>query len=295
MYQLTHTHAITLALISFTSYAMPVEANPAAMTISSNHNSQQLRLVDPPLPPSGTPVGRRRGAAGRGGFGNCSLNPPLTALVPAIEQPTGKGKAVYVWGKTMAAYPTFWFYIPNSRSSLRSVEFVLQDEQDNDVYRTSVRVPQRQGIISLRLPSTSTPLKMNHNYHWFLKTEMALVCGRQQPVIVKDAVEGWVQRVQPHLNLASQLKVATPQQQISLYATNGFWYDALNTLAQLRQQKPEDVTLRANWRELLQSAGLSEIASKSLIPCCNPDREQGASSREQGKIDGRYFRQKHLE
>jgi hypothetical protein len=274
MHKLAHAYAITLALISLTSYTMPVEAKPAAIAVNSDR--LELRLVEPPLPPSGTPVGRRRGAAGRSG--NCTIHSPLTALVPAIEKPVGEGKATYVWGITSAEYPTFWFYVPDSGPSLRSVEFVLQDDQHNDIYRTFVKLPQKQGIVSLSLPSTSTPLKMNQNYHWFLKTEMAVSCQQQEPVIVKDAVEGWVQRVQPDKNLTSQLKAATQRQQMALYAQNGFWYDALTTLAQLRLQKPEDAALKANWQELLQSVGLSEIASQSLVQCCTPRREQGERS-----------------
>lgn len=272
MYKTTHFSALTLALISLTSYTMSVEAKPAAIAVNSDR--LELRLVEPPLPPSGTPVGRRRGAAGRSG-GNCTIHLPLTALVPAIEKRVGEGKATYVWGITSAEYPTFWFYVPDSGPSLRSVEFVLQDDQNNDVYRTFVKLPQKQGIVSLSLPSTSTPLKINQNYHWFFKTEMAVSCQQQEPVIVKDAVEGWVQRVQPDLNLTSQLKTATQRQQMALYAQNGFWYDALKTLAQLRLQKPEDAALKANWQELLQSVGLSEIASQSLVQCCTPSREIG--------------------
>lgn len=266
MFKIRHAYAITLALIGCTTYIMSVGANPNAIAHSNNGDSQ-LRLTDPPLPPSGTPIGRRRGAAGRG---NCTVNQPLTALVPATEKSVGAGKATYVWGKTIAPHPTFWFYLPDSNSSLRSIEFVLQDEQDNDVYRSPVSIPQKPGIISVRLPSTLTPLQINQNYHWFLKTTIVTSCDRTEPVIAKDVVEGWVQRVSPNPTFASQLKSAPPWQQVMLYAQNGLWYDTLTTLAQLRLTNPQDGTLKADWNQLLQSAGLGEIASQSFVQCCTP-------------------------
>ncbi len=265
MFKIRHIYAITLVLLSCTSYAIPVGAQGAIAP--SNNQDSQLRLADPPLPPSGTPIGRRRGAAGRG---NCTVNLPLTALVPAIEKPVGGGKATYVWGKTIATHPTFWFYVPDSNTSLREVEFVLQDERDNDVWRSPVSLPQKPGVISVSLPSTLTPLNINQNYHWFLKTKIAASCDRQQPVIAKDGVEGWVQRVSLTPTLASQLKTAPTEKQIRLYAQDGLWYDALTSLAELRRMNPQDGTLKADWQQLLQSVGLGEIASMSLVECCTP-------------------------
>lgn len=265
MFKISQT-AIILVLLGCTSYAMPVGAYPEAIATVNNQDSK-LRLADPPLPPSGTPVGRRRGAAGRG---NCTINLPLTALVPQMEKSVGAVKATLVWGTTIASHPTFWFYLPDSNSSLQLVEFVLQDEQNNDIYRTPVSLPQKPGVVSVQLPSTLKPLNINQNYHWFLKTTVATSCDRQQPVIANDNVEGWVQRVSPTPTLTSQLKSAPPGQQIRLYAQNGLWYDALTSLAQLRRTNPQDGTLKADWQELLQSVGLGEIADQSLVQCCTP-------------------------
>lgn len=265
MFKISHT-AIILVLLGNVCYAMPLGAYPRAIATGNNQDNQ-LRLADPPLPPSGTPVGRRRGAAGRG---NCTINLPLTALVPQMEKSVGALKATYVWGTTIASHPTFWFYLPDSNSSLQSVEFVLQDEQNNDIYRTPVSLPQKPGVVSVQLPSTLKPLNINQSYHWFLKTTVATSCDRQQPVITRDDVEGWVQRVSPTPTLTSQLKTALPDQQIALYAQNGLWYDALTALAQLRQMNPQDKTLRGDWQELLHSVGLSEIADQSLVQCCTP-------------------------
>ena len=259
----------------------------AIATHNSTHKStsQQVsvkpRYTPPPFPTSGTPVGRARGAAGRGG--NCSLNLPLTALAPAVEKTVGAGKATYVWGQTIAEYPTFWFYLPAASPSLRAVEFVLQDNRDNDIYRSAVALPAKPGIIGVRLPTTKPPLNLNQNYRWFLKTEMAVSCNRQNPIVFKDSVEGWVQRVSPTAAIARQIKTATPQQRVDLYAQQGLWYDAIATLAEQRLLQPENTALKANWNGLLQSANLSDITPQPLLSCCSVgvgSRESGVGNRE---------------
>lgn len=261
MQQPIRSIAIALALLS--CITIPALAQPHKQA-SKHVNSKQLQYTPPPLPSSGTPVGRRRGAAGRSG--DCAAL-PLTALVPTTEQTLGERKVTYVWAKTIAEYPTFWFYVPDARPALDSVEFVLQDEQDKDVYRTRVSLPDRPGIISLRLPPTATPLKVNQNYHWFFK-----IAGENSCIpagnLVKDSVEGWVQRVSPDPTLTNQLTAVTPQQRLTLYAAHGLWYEALTTLAELRRQQPTNADLALNWSQLLQSVGLSSVASQPLVPCC---------------------------
>jgi hypothetical protein len=265
MHKLATAYAITLTLLVPTA-AIATHNKTYQQASAHQQASARPRYTPPPFPASGTPTGRARGAAGRGG--NCGFKLPLTAIAPAVEKTVGKGKATYVWGQTIAERPTFWFYIPAANSSLRSVEFVLQDDRHNDVYRSAINLPTKPGIIGVQLPSNKPPLNLNQNYHWFLKTEIAVSCDRQNPVVFKDSVEGWVQRVSPTAAVTQQLKTATPQQRIDLYAQQGLWYDAIDTIVQQRLQQPENAVLKANWNGLLQSANLSDITAEPLLPCC---------------------------
>jgi hypothetical protein len=244
----------------------PIQQKPANQRTSREQKAATRRFVPPPPPQNIGAPGQREGAASRGACPR--INTPLTALVPVTQQALGKSgvNAESVWSLTVAAHPTFWFYVPYSPSSLRSTEFVLQDDADNDVYRTPVKLPEQPGVISLRLPSTSKPLENGRIYHWYFK----LYCSPQEtsnPIFV----EGWVQRVTTSPALTSQLKAAlTPQQRIDLYAAHGIWYDALTAVGELRLVNPEDATLKADWNALLQSVDLANIASKPLVPCCTP-------------------------
>ena len=264
--QITLT-AATMALVSFSNSpvlaqaqskpTVPTQQQPQQRTPSEQKKATS-RFVLPTPPDRGTP-GKREAAASRGG---CPVvDTPLTALVPVYKNYSQDGIPVEsIWSLTVAERPTFWFYVPYSSSSLDSVEFVLQDEADNDIYQAPVRIPKTPGIVSVRLPSTSKPLLAGKMYHWFFKVRCA-----SQNTAGPIFVEGWVQRNTLSPTLKNQLEAATPLQRIALYAQNGIWYDALTTLAELRLQKPEDTSLKANWNELFHLVGLSEVASQSLV------------------------------
>lgn len=276
--QLSFVSAI--ALFIFLSIPIQVQAQSNHPATSKQQpqqkppNEQKNKAADrfvPPIPPDLGSPGQREGAASRGG---CPLmENPLTALVPVTKAASGEkqqGKLAkpapeFVWSLTAAEHPTFLFYVPYSPPSLKSVEFALQDRDDNDVYRTYVKLPATSGIVSLNLPAASKPLLIGKPYHWFFK----ISCD-PQTTSVPIFVEGWVQRVTPSSTLTSQLKTASPQQRIDLYATNGLWQDALTSLAELRLVNPDDANLKADWNKLLQSVGLADIASKPIVNCCTP-------------------------
>lgn len=287
--------AIALAIASFTSSAAQ-RAQPTELASSPPRVTQErfvqlkpskaptvraptvrVRFVPPKLPDRGAPGGRQ----GAGSRGNCSaVEPKLTALVPAVEQTLGKGpdKTTHVWGLTVAEHPTFWFYVPYSRTSASSGQFILQDAAGSGGYKTSITLPEKPGVVSFRLPSTVAPLEIGKLYHWFFK----IYCSPKERSI---SVEGWVQRAVLSPTFESQLAAATPQQRSALYAANGIWYDALTSLAELRLVDPKNAALTTNWTELLQSVGLNEIASAPMMQCCTPKNSYSpGSSQEQ-----RYF------
>jgi hypothetical protein len=71
--------------------------------------------------------------------------------------------------------------------------------------------------------------------------------------------------VQPTAIVAAQLQTATPRQRVLIYADNGYWYDTLKTLADLRAANPSDLTLVRDWKDLLQSVSLDAIVNQPLI------------------------------
>jgi hypothetical protein len=123
---------------------LQVIAQPSNLQVQGQSGSSQSpalltqRLKDErrPLP------GRREPAAGRGCGANIP-NLPLTALTPTTNL-----------GFTVAAYPKFFFYIP--QTSATAVKFTLLKEDDTQVYEKTFPISRTSGIFNLRLPDDKT-------------------------------------------------------------------------------------------------------------------------------------------
>ncbi|AFZ19182.1 DUF928 domain-containing protein [Allocoleopsis franciscana] len=209
---------------------LQVIAQPSNLQVQGQSGNRQspawftLRLKDErrPLP------GRREPAAGRGCGANVP-NLPLTALSPETNL-----------GFTIAAYPKFFFYIP--QMSATAVKFTLLQEDDNKVYEKTFPSSRISGIFDLRLPDDKSlpPLVVGKNYHWYFQ----ITCPQLGSGDIY--VDGWVQRV-------------------SRGGQNNLWYDSVATLAEKRRLNPDDSALAAAWENLLRSEGLDKIASQPLM------------------------------
>lgn len=280
------------------STAMSAEAIPSSsLILQPDLSSQQLTVRDSPgkddrrgggsrvqNPPKdrGAPApGQRTGGATRG---RCPVaNQRLTALVPIISATPEKNQhpilantpAGSVLGLTTASHPTFWFYVPHSVTSERPVEFILKDG-DKIIYQTllsgSATTP---GVVGFKLPDTVPPLVVNKRYNWFL----TMACDRpsstsnDQGELTKIFVSGWVERVTLNPSLQRELDKATPQQKALLYAKGGIWHEAVTILAELRRQKPNDVTLKNEWDKLLRSIDLGAIAPEPITSMLTPKNQ----------------------
>lgn len=209
------------------------------------------------FPDNGEPKGRRRGGTSRR-EGCPNLKTPITALVPGQETNNESFLA-----STVAEYPMFWVYVPDLPAFIRSGEFVLQDKEGNDVYRTQIALPGKQGVVGISIPQNPQyGLKQNMKYHWFFR----VYCGEPQNKPEYFFVDAWLQRVALPNNLLQQLNKAKPRQ-YTIYAANNLWYDALTSLAELRSaaRKQEARSLAQDWTELFKSVGLPELASAPIV------------------------------
>lgn len=211
---------------------LQVIAQPSNLQVQGQSGISQspalltLRLQDGrgrrPLP------GRREPAAGRGCGANIP-NLPLTALTPTTNL-----------GFTVAAYPKFFFYIP--QTSATAVKFTLLKEDDTQVYEKTFPISRTSGIFNLRLPDNKTlpPLVVGKKYHWYFQ----ITCPQLGSGDIY--VDGWVQRV-------------------SRDGQNNLWYDRLATLAEKRRLHPNDSAIAAEWENLLSSEGLDKLAPQPLV------------------------------
>ncbi|NES81294.1 MAG: DUF928 domain-containing protein [Moorea sp. SIO2B7] len=196
--------------------------------------------------------GGRQGAATRGGC--ISSNQQLTALVPL------SGKAL-----TASSYPTFFWSLPPT--SAKKVEFILEDENDNEIYVTEYLLEELDSetdstnrIIGLTLPKFAglKPLETGKEYHW----KLTLICDLSESTGIN--VEATIQRVELDPILARQIQEATPEERVTIYAKERLWNETLTTLFELRRSNPNDPELAAAWQKLLNSVQLQTVAQKTL-------------------------------
>jgi len=213
-----------------------------------------LAIAQTYVPPDRGLPGRREGGGTRSG--SCAVGQPtLTALTPDKN-----------FGQTLSSYPTWFWYVP--QTSAQAAEFVLLDNTNREVYKATFQIASNPGIISLTLPAHSNlaPLSVGQDYHWYF----SLVCDRQDRS-ADVYTEGWIQRIQPDSALVQQLESAAEGDRPELYATNGIWYDAASSIADLRRLQPNNSTYRDQWNELLRSVELENLAAQPLVQCCEPD------------------------
>ena len=174
----------------------------------------------------------------------------LTPLIPSLNSTDN-------WGVTVEANPQIFVYIPQTVA--RSAEFVIQNQDGDDVYRTTMNISGEAGIISLNIPKEAASLKVDENYSWYF-TVFCNPRNRKSSI----SVAGGIRRIALASSLDTQLKQATDRDRPKIYAQNGIWYEAISSLAALIRQKPNDSAIVDEWKNLLQSAGLEKIQDSPI-------------------------------
>jgi Domain of Unknown Function (DUF928) len=251
---------------------------PAGVRIASAIVNAVNKVKLPPPPDRGI-AGNRFGSASRTSDRDPTLGEPrgddkypdLTALVPEYRDPKSKLTPSKVWGLTANDRPTLWFYIPYSQASISRIDFTLKDRENSAgkvIYQTSIQPPQQAGIINFPLPKTSSPLAIDKLYQWQVKLTMKPQPDPKKVTPSKAeeiSVTGWIQRAGLNKELSDLIARSTPNQQAALYAENGFWYDALSTLAVLRRDLSQDPEIQQDWVNILKSVELGKLAKKPLF------------------------------
>ncbi|MEH2199759.1 DUF928 domain-containing protein [Nostoc sp.] len=261
-----------LVVFSYTSLLVsltPVVAEPTLVSSPSvgaarrKHPSDAKTILaqattynQPALPPGPPPGGRVRGGAKRS-IGGCPITKhDLTALVSF----TKANSVINVWGKTTVEHPSWFFYVPYTKDLPYAVEFVLQDRDSNEIYKKAIALPQKPGVIRVSLPTTALALEINKQYRWFF----TINCD-QEKNSPPTFVEGVITRIELNPAIVKELQTTELLKRYAIYAQNGIWYDALTTLAQLRQKNPKDAALQTEWQNLLGSTHLDDIATEPIF------------------------------
>lgn len=250
---------ITLAIAFLFAVGLVTHFPTLPQARSQPSSSQTINNPWPnyePDPRIGKPD-RREGGGTRG--------PNIIALVP-----TSGSKKVY-FGTTVSGYPTFVFYVTETKElDNATLEFVLEDSNQEVIYKTIFTHSGPGRTIGIKLPEYPKlpPLEENKYYYWagtlILRSTEDPEVGESVPT--KLVAGGWIKRDRLSPTVENQLKQATSaREKAKIYQQNLIWYDALNTLIEARQAKPNDSLLQSDWLELLQSAELQQRLPTSVI------------------------------
>lgn len=215
----------------------------------SNYNSHNQRQLNAQLPPPPKNPDQTTGGGTRD-EGRCpqdaKTSQPLTALSPVTEA-----------GLTLAERPTFLAYVPTTTA--QTAEFSLFDQNNKGIYQTTFALTTTPGIVSFSLPPNAPPLEIGKDYTW----SFAMICDPKKR-LQDQFVRGRIRRTQLDWALMNQIEKATPKERVSLYRSANVWYEAIFTLFELQRSQPNDPSVSAAWKELLNSGGLNSLAAQPL-------------------------------
>ena len=212
-----------------------------------------------PRPVRGGPIDRERDVI----VGGQKLPCPLTAYLPKSE-----------FGLTTRAYPTFLVHMPELPDDMEfTARFVLtESSSDKEVYRSSFPVLHRHRTIEIHLPDNANvvPLEVADRtnpdslekpvtYEWNFTLSQASDNSNMY------AVKGTIERVNLVEDFVRALATASKSDRVELYAETGIWYDAISSLYELLKERPDDLRLGLEWKQMLDSVGLGEIAEKPIF------------------------------
>ncbi|MCL1468197.1 DUF928 domain-containing protein [Argonema galeatum] len=157
-------------------------------------------------------------------------------------------------GQTTSSRPKFFWYM----SDTSSVEFTLKKEGANEpFFKERLEVP-KAGIIQTEIPKGQPELTVGQDYLW----SVSVVCNTERGS-KKVTVQALIRRVAPTEELTRRLRRAQSERdRARIYAQQGFWYDALETISKASNDKPQDRSITEDFYSLLDQVGLNEVVAK---------------------------------
>ncbi|MEM7771182.1 MAG: DUF928 domain-containing protein [Cyanobacteria bacterium P01_A01_bin.37] len=246
MKRLLATSLICSTLISLIQSSSGV-AEDHDSRLSSNNDDVIQRIVNPNFVPNNDGIPNRTAGGGSRNAGVCPTDSIShgASLVPILADDTQN--------LTALDHPSLLVYINNNEVS--QLFLSVMGNEDGYDYQTVVPISEDSGILKIALPNDAPPLLAGSIYQWSL----AIVCG--ESLRPDDPfVRGQIQRVE----LADAPRNTTIES-VAFYVDNGVWYDAISTLADIRQVNAADVEVSSSWTALLGAVGLEEFASSTLL------------------------------
>jgi Domain of Unknown Function (DUF928) len=196
-------------------------------------------------------VGTPKKTVGGLSRGECKEIRCLMALMPNTES------GIDHFPQTISSHPIFFFNAPkfSGQAEFRLYE-VSVNASPKRIYKTSFPISTQPGIISFRMPLEAPELRVGKFYRWEFTWNNA----------TNSKCTGLVRRVELNRSVSQQLEKAKPIEKAAIYAKAGIWFEAVETLAEARRDRPEAADLMVEWTDLLKSVGLDVLVLQPISP-----------------------------
>jgi hypothetical protein len=195
-------------------------------------------VYKPPL--RGAPSGRVGGGTRSGSARDMFV---LSALVPEDS------------GLTVSEQPVLYWYISNTTTL--PVEVAISDPRATQpLLETRLPSPVQPGLHRIKLADHGVRLAPGIAYRWSV-TVISDANRRSRDILAGGVIE----RVEPPAGLREKLAERDRDEYPFVYAQAGLWYDALDSISQLIDVRPNDAQLRKQRSALLTQVGLPEVGN----------------------------------
>ena len=209
----------------------------------------------------GAPSNRGDGAS-RNDF--CGLPSGPIAITPQYSEARESGnsyKKHFVLTKTSEPKPTFALHLPLGKQDLADLQLTLfvEDDTGTPIYDLPITAPDQAGIITFQPSPSQQDLQTGKRYNWAIEIEaLCLTNGVEEPKFI--ALTGQIER-QP---LLADNILTTPEEYAVLVAEEGFWNDAMSTVADLHRNDRSNEQHIADWTTMLEDIGLEALTTAPL-------------------------------
>lgn len=192
---------------------------------------------------------------------NITYKPPLLddiADMTAVSTKGIQGKTVILQvlapdhtGLTIQPQPTLYW----TMRSKAAIHFAITGIADGAKPVLEAEIEKGPGIQQLDLARYDIALKPGTRYRWSV-TQVVKEGSKSTDVIASGVIE----RIKPGEGLSSRIKRVRGVALVDVYAIEGIWYDALQTISSMIDETPEDRNLSAIRQSLLNQVGVNKVA-----------------------------------
>jgi hypothetical protein len=155
-------------------------------------------------------------------------------------------------GLTSQAQPTLYW----TMRSKAAIHFAIAETADGAKPILEAELEKGPGIQRLDLARHDISLNPGTRYRWSV-TQVVKEGSKSTDVIASGVIE----RIKPGEGLSSRIKRVRGVAKVDVYAIEGIWYDALQTISSMIDETPEERNLSAIRQSLLNQVGVKNVSS----------------------------------